>query len=144
MAASAVVILEPPFKPTTGWQAIARAHRMGQSRRVTVHRILARNCIDESLRSLVDVKAKLFDDYERDSLLKEATSASTANEDTSLMKRLMALEKDRLVDNVQDAVRSKDLGFASQFSIQETEVRLLKIEPWVSDDTNLRCETLFT
>ncbi len=29
-AASVVVICEPQLKPTTEWQAIARAHRMGQ------------------------------------------------------------------------------------------------------------------
>jgi SNF2 family DNA or RNA helicase len=33
--------MEAQFKPSTEWQAIARVHRMGQSRTVNVHRILA-------------------------------------------------------------------------------------------------------
>lgn len=37
-AASVVVICEPQVKPTTEWQAIARAHRMGQLQSVQVHR----------------------------------------------------------------------------------------------------------
>ena len=40
-AASVVVICEPQLKPTTEWQAIARAHRMGQLESVQVHRLLS-------------------------------------------------------------------------------------------------------
>ena len=40
-AASVVILMEAQFKPSTEWQAIARVHRMGQSRTVNVHRILA-------------------------------------------------------------------------------------------------------
>ena len=95
-AASVVVLLEPQFKPTTEWQAIARAHRMGQSRRVMVHRLLARNCVDESLHALVGAKSELFDDYARESALKDTSGAATEVEDTGIMNRIMQLEQQRL------------------------------------------------
>nr|MDT0663773.1 DEAD/DEAH box helicase [Micromonospora sp. DSM 115978] len=40
-AASVVVICEPQLKPTTVWQAVARAHRMGQLESVQVPRLLS-------------------------------------------------------------------------------------------------------
>ena len=40
-AASVVIICEPQWNPAIEEQAIARAHRMGQVRRVDVHRLLA-------------------------------------------------------------------------------------------------------
>lgn len=95
-AASAVVLLEPQMKPTTEWQAIARAHRMGQSRRVTVHRLIARGCVDESLYALVGAKSKLFDEYARESTLKNATSASVDQGDSGLITQLVSIEQSRL------------------------------------------------
>ena len=97
-AASVVVLLEPQFKPTTEWQAIARAHRMGQSRRVMVHRLLARKCVDESLYELVGAKSQLFDDYARESNLKNASGAATEVGDSGLITQLMSIEQDRLVN----------------------------------------------
>lgn len=47
--ASVVVLMEPQFKPSTEQHAVARAHRMGQTRRVIVHRIIAQNTIDERI-----------------------------------------------------------------------------------------------
>jgi len=95
-AASVVILMEPQFKPTTEWQAIARAHRMGQTRRVTVHRMLARRCVDESLYELVAVKAKIFDDYARESMLKDASAASTDQGNDGIMNRIFELEAERL------------------------------------------------
>src|SRR5687768_10035249 len=45
-AASVVVLTEPQWKPTIEEQAIARCHRMGQIRRVHVHRLLAKDSVD--------------------------------------------------------------------------------------------------
>lgn len=71
-AASVVIIAEPQWKPSTEQQAIARAHRMGQLRTVQVHRILAKDSVDEPIRRLVLQKAGLFDTYARKSAAKEA------------------------------------------------------------------------
>jgi Helicase conserved C-terminal domain len=48
-AASVVILTEPQWKPSTEEQAIARAHRMGQVRTVQVHRLLAKDSIDERI-----------------------------------------------------------------------------------------------
>jgi hypothetical protein len=51
-AASVVVLTEPQWKPSTEEQAIARAHRMGQVRPVHVHRLLAKDSIDERIQEI--------------------------------------------------------------------------------------------
>lgn len=72
-AASVVVLMEPQWKPSTESQAIARVHRMGQPRRVMVHRLLARRTIDERLVALLRAKQGTFDDHVRDSSVKRAS-----------------------------------------------------------------------
>ncbi|MEU5154218.1 DEAD/DEAH box helicase [Glycomyces sp. NPDC021274] len=64
-AASVVVICEPQWKPSTEEQAIARIHRMGQARRVQIHRLLAKDSIDERIREIQEGKQLLFDQYAR-------------------------------------------------------------------------------
>jgi len=71
-AASVVIIVEPQWKPSTEEQAIARAHRMGQVRSVQVHRLLAKDSIDERIREIQDGKRLLFDHFARRSDAKEA------------------------------------------------------------------------
>jgi len=92
-AASAVVLLEPQTKPSTEAQAVARAHRMGQTQRVLVHRLLARGTCDEALVELLAEKAELFDAYARKSLVKEASPAAT---ETEVAKQVMRVEARRL------------------------------------------------
>jgi SNF2 family DNA or RNA helicase len=71
-AASVVVICEPQWKPSTEQQAIARAYRMGQARKVQVHRLLAKDCVDERIREIQEAKALLFEHYARRSEAKAA------------------------------------------------------------------------
>ncbi|MEM8886112.1 MAG: DEAD/DEAH box helicase, partial [Planctomycetota bacterium] len=92
-AAGAVVLMEPQLKPTTEAQAIARAHRMGQTRRVVVHRLLARDCVDERLVELLREKSELFDQFARKSLIKEASEEATAS---GVAQQVIAAERDRL------------------------------------------------
>ena len=66
-AASVVVLAEPQWKPSIEQQAIARAHRMGQTRRVQVHRLLAKDGVDERIREVQEHKQLLFDHYARQS-----------------------------------------------------------------------------
>lgn len=72
-AASVVVLTEPQWKPSTEEQAIARCHRMGQVRRVHVHRLLAQECVDQRMLETLRAKRDLFDEYVRRSALKDAT-----------------------------------------------------------------------
>src|SRR5690606_7218624 len=64
-AASVVVLGEPQVKPTLEHQAVARAHRMGQTRPVQVHRLLATDSVDERLLQILENKSRLFDAYAR-------------------------------------------------------------------------------
>ncbi|MEE8467690.1 MAG: DEAD/DEAH box helicase, partial [Planctomycetota bacterium] len=66
-AASAILLLEPQWKPSTEEQAIARAHRMGQHQAVTVHRCLAKDTVDERMLEILEEKQDLFDAYARPS-----------------------------------------------------------------------------
>ncbi len=95
-AASAVVLMEPQWKPSTEAQAIARAHRMGQTRRVVVHRLLARDAVDEALVAILAEKQQLFDAYADRSALAEATGAAVDVSETSLVALVLARERARL------------------------------------------------
>ena len=66
--------MEPQLKPSTEQQAIARAHRMGQTRRVVVYRLIAAHSLDERIVELSGFKAVLFDQIARRSSLAEAAS----------------------------------------------------------------------
>ncbi len=92
-AASAVVLMEPQTKPSIEVQAIARAHRMGQTERVLVHRILARGTCDETMLELLGEKERLFDAFARQSSVKEASAQAT---ETSLARAVVEAEKARL------------------------------------------------
>ena len=95
--ASAVILLEPQLKPALEAQAIARAHRMGQTRRILVHRLLAAGTIDARLRQRLAEKAELFDRYAEGSVLEAAWSQEdSTEEDAGLAAALLQEERDRL------------------------------------------------
>jgi SNF2 family DNA or RNA helicase len=72
-AASVVVLTEPQWKPSSEDQAIARCHRMGQVRRVEVHRLLAEDSVDERMLEVLARKGQLFDEYVRRSSVRDAS-----------------------------------------------------------------------
>ena len=90
-AASVVILMEAQFKPSTEWQAIARVHRMGQSRTVNVHRILAANTIEEHLVNLIEQKANLFMAYAHESAIKDSSQMASDPSTGVLERELMRL-----------------------------------------------------
>lgn len=58
-AADHVFLLDPWWNPAAEDQAADRAHRIGQSRPVTVYRIIARNTIEEGILALQSKKREL-------------------------------------------------------------------------------------
>ncbi|WP_200829148.1 DEAD/DEAH box helicase [Arcanobacterium ihumii] len=72
-SASVVIICEPQLKPTTEWQAIARAHRMGQLESVQVHRLITEEGVDDRLFAMLHRKSELFENFARVSLLAQAS-----------------------------------------------------------------------
>ena len=71
--AQVVILMEPQFKPSTEKQAIARVRRMGQTRKVNAHRLIAKGTIDEALVLLVEQKKQVFEDYAQHSSVKDAS-----------------------------------------------------------------------
>lgn len=62
-AASVVILCEPQFKPSIENQAISRAYRMGQTRTVSVHRLLCEDTVDEIITDLLEEKQRIFDAF---------------------------------------------------------------------------------
>jgi SNF2 family DNA or RNA helicase len=83
-AANVVILMEPQVNPTTEWQAIARVYRMGQTRTVLVHRLLAQKTIDEDLFELVSQKVKAFNAFADESSLKDESDIAVASTEAEL------------------------------------------------------------
>jgi len=86
-AANVVIIMEPQVMPTMEWQAISRVYRMGQARRVVVHRMLAIDTIDERLTARLKQRSQQFNTFAKPSMIKDqsafaidcSTAADTVN-----------------------------------------------------------------
>lgn len=74
--ASVVVFCEPQIKPSIENQAISRVYRMGQTRNVTVYRLLMENSIDEKIMELLKGKQLIFDNFADQSYIGEASLSS--------------------------------------------------------------------
>ncbi len=95
-AASVVVLCEPQVKPTLEEQAIGRSRRMGQVRRVRVHRLLAADSVDQRMLRLLRAKGRLFDDYARRSEVAESTPEAVDVSEPSLAALIVEEEQLRL------------------------------------------------
>jgi SNF2 family DNA or RNA helicase len=96
-AASVIIIAEPQLTPSIEEQAIARAHRMGQVRRVDVHRLLCGDSVDQRVLELLADKREAFDEYARRSDMANATpDAVDTGSETELRRRIVAAEQKRL------------------------------------------------
>ena len=96
-AASVIIIAEPQLTPSTEEQAIARAHRMGQVRRVDVHRLLCEDSVDQRILELLAAKREAFDEYARRSDMANATpDAVFAGSEAELQHAIVAAERSRL------------------------------------------------
>ena len=95
-SASVVVICEPQLKPTMEAQAIARAHRMGQTSTVQVHRLLSENSVDERIREILADKKQLFDEFARDSVIAAQAPDAVDVTDAELARLVVAAERERL------------------------------------------------
>ncbi|MEU4575748.1 DEAD/DEAH box helicase [Nonomuraea sp. NPDC023979] len=95
-AASVVILCEPQIKPTLESQAVARAHRMGQARRVQAHRLLSPDSVDERMLRLLHAKTALFDAYARRSELAESTPEALDVSERELARRIVEEEQLRL------------------------------------------------
>jgi SNF2 family DNA or RNA helicase len=95
-SASVVILCEPQIKPTLETQAIARAHRMGQVRKVRVHRLIVENSIDSGMRIMLERKTEEFDSYARESVLAGGIKNPGEENEESIAKEIIRLEQERL------------------------------------------------
>lgn len=109
-AASVVVICEPQLKPTTEWQAIARARRMGQLNSVQVHRLLSEGAVDERIVQILRTKSLLFDEFARISETADAAPEALDISEAELARRVVAAERERLFGAGASASALTDVG----------------------------------
>lgn len=95
-AASVIVICEPQLKPTTEWQAIARAHRMGQLDTVQVHRLLSEEGVDKRVTEILARKKALFDDFARVSATAHSAEEAFDITEAELAREVVETERERL------------------------------------------------
>ncbi len=95
-AASVVIICEPQLKPTAEWQAIARAHRMGQLHSVQVHRLVSEEGVDQRIREILARKTELFEDFARVSETAESAPEAFDITDAEIARQVIAAEQERL------------------------------------------------
>ena len=100
-AASVVVICEPQLKPTTEWQAIARAHRMGQLHSVQVHRLLSEEGVDQRITEILARKRALFEDFARVSDTAGSAPEALDITEAELAREVVAAERERLFSRGQ-------------------------------------------
>ncbi len=107
-AASVVVLTEPQWKPSIEDQAVARCHRMGQVRRVHVHRLLAQDSVDQRMLEILESKRALFDEYVRRSALKDVSADSVDITDTQATKLAVKQAEEEIIESER-----RRLGLAS-------------------------------
>ncbi len=94
--ASVVIICEPQLKPTVEWQAIARAHRMGQLSSVQVHRLLSDQGVDVRVTEILARKGALFDEFARPSDTAASAPEAVDVSEAQLAREVIAAERERL------------------------------------------------
>jgi SNF2 family DNA or RNA helicase len=77
-------------------QAVARAHRMGQARKVQVHRLLAADSVDQRMLEILHKKIRLFDSYARRSDIAESTPDAIDISEQELARQIVEAEQQRL------------------------------------------------
>jgi SNF2 family DNA or RNA helicase len=81
-AADYIYILDPWWNPAVEAQAVDRAHRIGQTRRVFAYRLIARDTVEEKIVALQDRKRELAESIVR---ADESLITSLTAEDVELL-----------------------------------------------------------
>ncbi|MEU6712155.1 SNF2-related protein [Nonomuraea sp. NPDC046802] len=107
-AASVVIMCEPQVKPSMETQAVGRAHRLGQVRRVQVHRLLTVDSVDQRMLAILGRKSELFDAYARRSDLAESSPDAVDVSEQSLARQIIEEEQRRLLPGPAPVERDGD------------------------------------
>lgn len=105
-AASVIIFCEPQLKPSMEEQAIGRAYRMGQSRKVLVHRLLIADSVDERILSILFDKREAFLAFADESVIGRMDAEQEVS--TAAMQQIIEEEKKRYqVDNADETEESE-------------------------------------
>ena len=125
-AASVVILTEPQMTPSAEEQAIARAHRMGQVRRVDVHRLLAEDSVDQRMLELLHGKRVAFDEYARRS---DLALASPDAVDVSDLGSVRAVAEEAVAEAAVAEPGTAAAGTGQQVVTEiEAQRRIIQIE----------------
>ena len=94
-SASVVVICEPQLKPSIENQAISRAYRMGQTRKVLVYRLLCSNCVDERMVEKLKDKQAEFDAFADESVAAENTQIDKETQNNIIQEEIDRINKEK-------------------------------------------------
>ncbi len=86
-SASVVIFCEPQIKPSLEDQALSRAYRMGQTKQVLVHRLLAADTVDERIMQLLSEKRRIFKEYAEDAIISKLDSLFTKEEISRIIEQ---------------------------------------------------------
>lgn len=100
-AGSVVVICEPQVKPSMESQAVARAHRMGQTETVQVHRLLSEEGVDRRMVEILAEKQRLFDEFARVSHTADSAPEAFDITEAELAREVIATERERLARRIR-------------------------------------------
>jgi hypothetical protein len=70
---------------------------MGQVRTVQVHRLLIADSVDQRMLEILDLKARLFDEYARRSDIADSSPDAVDVTDAELARRVIEMERERLI-----------------------------------------------
>lgn len=107
-AASVIIFCEPQLKPSMEEQAVGRAYRMGQSRKVLVHRLLISDSVDERILSILADKREAFLAFADESVIgkmdveQEITTAAMQQIIEEEKKRYQVTEQKDETDDVKE------------------------------------------
>lgn len=141
--ADTVIIMDPDFNPHQDIQALSRAHRIGQTKKVLVYQIMTRGSAEEKIMQIGKKKMALDhvliqsmddpDDAGRDleSILRHGAEALFDENDTTEDIKYDAASIEKLLDRSQteDTVAGEDTSAESQFSFARV---------WANDKTALQ------
>ncbi|MBO7630854.1 MAG: SWF/SNF helicase family protein, partial [Lachnospiraceae bacterium] len=111
-AASVIIFCEPQLKPSMEEQAVGRAYRMGQSRKVLVHRLLISDSVDERILSILADKREAFLAFADESVIGKMDVEQGIT--TAAMQQIIEEEKKRYQvteqkDETDDAKEDREL-----------------------------------
>lgn len=101
-AADGVVIYDPWWNPAAEEQAADRAHRLGQTKQITVHKLICENTIEEKILLLQERKSSLSA-----SILEKAVTGDSVKISTNDLLNLLALNESSILNEPANSAENQ-------------------------------------